>query len=380
MGGEWLAGLGEGLKNAVGTYRQVRRDQDENAQREEDRKLRTQALAFDLAEKGYEVDPLHGKVVRTAGALERDEEDRALKTYQRGIELYRALGEGGQASPSGQGLLTSLNTQFRRLSVPRSQRQQVTDSPASPGARPQGLIPAGSVEGAQGLVPAGLVQDEAPNFNPPSGFKTKEERKEAARIAAEDRRAARRAQDEERKKERDNQTFRSQALVPDYELDSNFKPALPAVEKFRGLKTTVENIQRQAKELKDMIGKYGREYVPGSAKKVMQGKLRTLQLGLKEYNNLGVLNGPDMMILGEQIGDPTSLTSAYPGAIDGILANIDNIVDGTAAGLDTTASNLGYRRKATGKTLSPEDIEALNWAKQNPKDERAKAIRQRLGQ
>lgn len=374
MGGEWLAGLGEGIKNAVSTYRDVRRDNDENAQREEDRKLRTQALAFDLAEKGYEVDPLHGKVVRTAGALERDEEDRALKTYQRGIELYRALGEGGQASPSGQGLLTSLNTQFRRLSVPRSQRQQVTDSPASPGARPQGLIPAGSVEGAQGLVPAGLVQDEAPNFNPPSGFKTKEERKEDAKIRAEERAEARRRARENKKDDTPQGRFQKMGTegkqklgfitgalqnLTDYDKifqsggrQAYITPNTPIIGNFKS-STPIDDARIQLEEAIGRLASGGaintseearfRTMIPTAADKDEEA-IRKLSLLRREFENK--LTG-----YGFQVKDLPAL------------------------GFDLESRGYGPKNN-----LSPEDVEALNWAKQNPNDKRSKAIRERLGQ
>jgi hypothetical protein len=161
------------------------------------------------------------------------------------------------------------------------------------------------------------------------------------------------------------------ATVPGYMLQDGKRPELPEVKDFRKLKSTVERINASAEDLKGMVAKYGTEIMPGPAKQEMQSKLRELQIGLKEYDNLGVLNGGDMKLLNDQIGDPTALTSKLtPNFAKSMIKVLDGIKKGSARGVDITAANLGYvpvgRQQAGGggnddkaTTLTPEERQRI---------------------
>ena len=80
----------------------------------------------------------------------------------------------------------------------------------------------------------------------------------------------------------------------------------------------------------------------------MQSKLREFQIAMKEYDNLGVLNGPDMKLLSEQIGDPTSFKTYLFSKPETIKQILGEVKDGVQFGLDTSLANIGYKPKAKG--------------------------------
>lgn len=182
MGNEWLAGLGEGLKNAVSSYRDTRKSQLQEDEADAEKKFRRTQLAFGLAEKGYQVDPISGEITQTSAAADKE-------SLQRDIEFYKALGEGERLSPAGkaiaQRILTRSNPK-RGGSSPAGGLipAQDTDTP-----RPVDMpnaVPVSNKPQGQGLIPAandpGLI-----DFSPPPGYMNKEDRADAKKRQGEER-------------------------------------------------------------------------------------------------------------------------------------------------------------------------------------------------
>lgn len=80
----------------------------------------------------------------------------------------------------------------------------------------------------------------------------------------------------------------------------------------------------------------GGEILPGKVKAKMQSITKDIQLELKELVNLGVLNGPDLVILQGQIPDPTGLGVNIERGLAGIIGGGDPI----QAKFDTFQGNL----------------------------------------
>lgn len=190
------------------------------------------------------------------------------------------------------------------------------------------------------------------------------------------------------KKQEKEEQYTQQTRIPDFELAPGFKPATTAVEKFRSQKSTVEKMDETAAKLQSLVTKAGGSaLIPGQIKSEIQSLLRQLQIQAKTYNELGVLNGPDIMILTEQIGDPTSVTDVLSRGGTDLVKQYDTVLNtlrtGIKSGLETEGKNLGFRRVSGGGLIntasSDPNREAMEWLKNNPNDPDAPAVRKKLG-
>lgn len=102
-------------------------------------------------------------------------------------------------------------------------------------------------------------------------------------------------------------------------------------------------------------------------------------LQAKEIYNLGVLNGPDKQILEQIIANPIDFTTAAI-STDALIKQVDamkNIIQNQ----NTNLSKVYGQPKITfDKKLNSQDTAAIEWAKANPNDPRAAAIKKKLGQ
>lgn len=74
--------------------------------------------------------------------------------------------------------------------------------------------------------------------------------------------------------------------------------------------------------LRDLVKQHGLEYAPGEAKAAMESALSQAQVAWKTYAELGALSGPDMGLVINAIGDPTSL-NAMGGGAKGVMSKLD---------------------------------------------------------
>ncbi len=81
---------------------------------------------------------------------------------------------------------------------------------------------------------------------------------------------------------------------------------------------------------------HGITAMPGPAKDALGEELRFIQMQVKELSNLGVLNGPDLMIISEMLHDPRI----------GLMSGWSNVLPGTGdVGKRTEASAERFRQK-----------------------------------
>lgn len=87
------------------------------------------------------------------------------------------------------------------------------------------------------------------------------------------------------------------------------------------LATMRANMER----LRELVSQHGVTLMPGEAKAALESARTQAQIAWKEYAKLGALSGPDMGLVIDAIGDPTS-PNAVPGGSKAILAKIDEAV------------------------------------------------------
>lgn len=95
------------------------------------------------------------------------------------------------------------------------------------------------------------------------------------------------------------------------------------------------NVMKGVNELKNLVQEHGTEYFGGNAKKMSAARTQ-LVLDLKEAAELGALTGPDLQLVDQLIGDPTSIGSNL---------NIFNGDDNIMAQLEYLESRYGQQPK-----------------------------------
>lgn len=117
-----------------------------------------------------------------------------------------------------------------------------------------------------------------------------------------------------------------------------------------------------------------------------------MAMTLKELNNLGVLNGPDLTLLQKQIptasGPMATLKSGIYGAVgqDAITPRLESLSKNMDSKFKTMAKANGFQMEAPPEepsgpktALSAQDKQAILWARKNPTDPRSAAILQKNG-
>lgn len=151
-----------------------------------------------------------------------------------------------------------------------------------------------------------------------------------------------------------------QLLPAGYELADPDK-LVPTADDAKKIKDTVisgKNVVAGISDLKGLVNKHGVILgVPGKATDDFIRTTRGVQLKLKELENLGVLNGPDLKILEDSIGTIMGPKAKYLGqeAVMDTLKQVENKINRE---IENSATVRGYKRSAT--KLDPLKQEAKN--------------------
>ncbi|MEM1149456.1 MAG: hypothetical protein AAGI03_02725 [Pseudomonadota bacterium] len=97
-----------------------------------------------------------------------------------------------------------------------------------------------------------------------------------------------------------------------FELGTNGLPDVPTAIKTEALrgKAAFDSIMKGLDDWDVLVADIGATVLPGAGKDALLTARRSLQLQMKELFNLGVLNGPDLMLMDELLVDPTDLLNA----------------------------------------------------------------------
>jgi len=99
--------------------------------------------------------------------------------------------------------------------------------------------------------------------------------------------------------------------VPGYALDPSIKPSTEEAGKLRTAAARLDKFEKGIAEMKALVKEHGSFEAFGEESADMEGLATDLQLEAKELYNLGVLNGPDLMLISKTISDPSSLRSMF---------------------------------------------------------------------
>lgn len=164
--------------------------------------------------------------------------------------------------------------------------------------------------------------------------------------------------------------YAKQSAIPGMNLKPGFKPPEKTVEKVRAAKTTVEKMNSLIDEINNEVGQMDTMDTLSPINTTRAAKIsalvQALNIQAKTYNDLGVLNGPDMMILTQQIGDPTTIKGILKsGGAPGIKTKLGVLKKGISSGFNTEASNAGF--DVPGEQPETKMIKGVPHAR-NPKD------------
>lgn len=205
---------------------------------------------------------------------------------------------------------------------------------------------------------------------------------ERIKIGAEQREEERRIEREARKIENEKKKGLQEAAITDFEVaDPNVIPSSKDAEEVKKLnaanKTFVQIGERASAKLLELDPKKPVEFAKGY-KQLIQD-VTEMRLQAKELANLGVLNGPDLKLVDETLGS-VGLTDLAVYGREEAANRIKNAIATANQKLSNVAAGRGYKPKAAPqKQADPEDQAAINWAKSNPNDPRAKQILQLHG-
>lgn len=110
-------------------------------------------------------------------------------------------------------------------------------------------------------------------------------------------------------------------------------------------KQTFTAVNKQLDDYKALLEKHGSEVIPGKARDELSTRQTQLLLDLKELNNLGVLNGPDLEIMERLLIDPTAPTNL-------IKDTFSFLTGGASIGERAQANVEVIRQQARDKMLS----------------------------
>jgi hypothetical protein len=188
---------------------------------------------------------------------------------------------------------------------------------------------------------------------------------------------------EQRKIENEKKQGLQQAAIPDFEIaNPDIIPSSKDAEEVKKLnaanKTFVDVGQRAAEKLTALDPEKPVEFAKGY-KQLMQD-VTEMRLQAKELANLGVLNGPDLKLVDETLGS-VGLTDMAIYGREEAAKRIQNAISTANQKLSNVAAARNYKPKGQSQApqKDPEDDAALNWAKANPNDPRAKQILQLQG-
>lgn len=104
-------------------------------------------------------------------------------------------------------------------------------------------------------------------------------------------------------------------------------PNSPIAKEVRAAKTVQTDLLAKVTRYKAALEKHGTEFpllgASGAAQKEVSSTYTDLLLSAKEYFNLGVLNGPDLVIMRQIIPDPTTFAGTFQ-STSSFIDNLDN--------------------------------------------------------
>ncbi len=101
--------------------------------------------------------------------------------------------------------------------------------------------------------------------------------------------------------------------------------ALKVDQAYRSLSTSLDNYAR-------LVERTGANILPGQEADAIQQSRTNIMLQLKELYNLGVLNGPDYMLMQQMLPDPSiGITGTGPGGMVPSISGLPNLVPGNAS-------------------------------------------------
>ena len=191
-----------------------------------------------------------------------------------------------------------------------------------------------------GLPTMKAAQDFQNSFDSELGRKTTID---AARIAAGATRAEARGVREDTKATKADETEAEQA-IPGHTHDPKIKVPPPKVSALRDGIADAATMHGHIAELDALVAKHGLEVLPGPVKTRMEALVR--QLGIKAkgpaFAELGVLAGPDLQILDDMIGDPTSWRTVFKGGADDVRARLGVFRDAVKTNMANKKRLYGY--------------------------------------
>jgi hypothetical protein len=138
------------------------------------------------------------------------------------------------------------------------------------------------------------------------------------------------------------QNYRQTVAVPGFDIAPGFRPNDKSAGELRNISTARNVIGTELRNLRNLVEKNGTEYGFGAAQNQMQNAAQRIQLNLKELENLGVLNGPDMEILAKSFADPTSLRNQFRDNKT-LLNSYDDFDNYLTARVNETGKARGYQ-------------------------------------
>ena len=91
----------------------------------------------------------------------------------------------------------------------------------------------------------------------------------------------------------------------------------------RKKEVNLRNLEKQIDNYQSLVNEYGFELLDSPERNALATAYTSLLMNMKEYLNLGVLNGPDLEIMERMIKDPTSWMTAGSSFLAGAIRFFD---------------------------------------------------------
>lgn len=175
------------------------------------------------------------------------------------------------------------------------------------------------------------------------------------------------------------------ANITGFEFHSpDITPTPKDAEDVKKMNSAHTNFERTAGEIQHLLGTFSPlDYTGVTSKgKLLKQKISEAQIQQKTIKDLGVLNGPDLPLINNTLGDVGSFATLATLGPDAAKARMQEAVNSSKNNLHSEAFARGYKPKGQvqqpqkQQALAPQDAQAIQWAQQNPHDPRAAQILQ----
>lgn len=169
---------------------------------------------------------------------------------------------------------------------------------------------------------------------------------------------------EKRKLENDKTNSLQKVAINDYDFHSpDIIPSTKDAESVKKMSAAHTNFERTAKEIQDLLGSMDKlDYTGMTDKgKLLKQKISEAQIQQKTIKDLGVLNGPDLPLINNTLGDVGSMTSLMTLGPDAAKSRMQDAVNSSKNNLQSEASARGYKpkAKAQAKQFDPKHVDAV---------------------